>query len=117
MGRFIDDVCGGNDLQSVFIEAWKKEVFFRTFTLADMDWANKMAKGNDGEFIAYTIIRKALDENGDKLFSVADKQKMMRSVQSDILSSIVIRMKGEDVENIAEMEAEEYEKNSEAALN
>lgn len=100
---FIDEIIGSNELQSVYIEQWKKTIYFTMFTLDDMSYANRMAKGSDADFIAYTIIRKCLDENAKPLFTVADKQKLMRNVQSDVLANIVVRMKGEDVER-AELE-------------
>ena len=100
MADFIDEIVGKKELQSVFVEQWDKEIYFYRFTLADMDYANKHAKGSEADFIAYTIIRKCLDENGKPLFSVKDKAKLRNNVQSDILANIVIKMKGEDVGDV-----------------
>jgi len=58
-----------------------------------------MSKGKDGEFVAYTIIRKCLDEDGKKLFTIGDKLKLMNNVDPDVLSRIVIDMKGDDEES------------------
>ena len=104
MGQFIDEIVSSNDLRSVKIEQWQgKEVFFTPFTLADMDWVEKRAKtGSDSEQIAYTIIRKCLDSEGKPLFDIGDKPKLMRNVQSDVLASIVIQMKQDDVEHTAD---------------
>ena len=97
MADFIDEIAVKKELQSVFIEQWNKEIYFYSFTLADMDYANKHAKTSDAEFIAYTIIRKCLDENAKPLFTVKDKVKLRNNVQSDVLASIVVKMKGEDI--------------------
>jgi len=95
---FIDDICPANELQRLFISAWNREVFFYAFSLADLDYVKRMSKGNDGEFIAYYLIRKCLNEKAEQLFTVGDKQKLMRSFSSDTLADIVSTMRGEATE-------------------
>lgn len=95
----IDEIATGKTLLSTTVEAWGgKTIYYYPFTLADTDYATKMSKGKDGEFIAYTIIRKVLDENGNKHFTVKDKQRLMNGVDPEILSDLVIEMKGGDDE-------------------
>lgn len=92
---FIDEIIGDNGLKSV--EAFgDKTIYFTTFTLADGDYASKLSKGKDGEYIVYTLIRKALDADGNKLFTVADKQALMNKFSADELADIVVKMKGVD---------------------
>lgn len=92
---FIDDICPANELQRIYIDAWNREIFFYPFTLSDLDYVKRMSKGNDGEFIAYYLIRKCLNEKGEPCFSVGDKQKLMRSFPSETLADIVSKMRGE----------------------
>lgn len=102
---FIDEIIGENALRSIDVEAFGgRTIYFRTFTLADGDYANKMSKGNDGEYVVYTLIRKCLDAEGNRLFTVADKHKLMNSFSADVLSDIVVRMKSLD--EVTESEAE-----------
>lgn len=97
---FIDEIISPKELLSIKVPEWKdKIIYFYPFSLADTDHANKMSKGKDGEFIAYTIIRKSLDEEGNKLFTVADKVKLMNNFDPELLSRIVIDMKGDDEES------------------
>lgn len=94
---FIDEIIWDDELKSLDVEGWGgKTVYFKTFTLADSDYASKLSKGKDGEFIVYTLIRKCLDSDGTKLFTVADKMKLMNNFGADTLADIVVRMKGID---------------------
>lgn len=95
----IDEIQNDDELQSIYVEEWNRHIFFYPFTLADADYATKMSKGKDGEFVAYVIIRKVLDSEGKKQFTVADKIKLMTKVDPDVLSRIVIDMKGGDDED------------------
>jgi hypothetical protein len=50
--------------------------------------------------LAYALIHKALDENGDKLFTMDDKVKLMNSVDVAVLTKIGSWIMGsEDVES------------------
>jgi len=95
---FIDEIVIDCDLLSIHVEEWKKDVYFRPFTLGDSDWIQKMSNGKDGEFVAYFLIRKALDSDGKKLFTVADKLKLTRSCDSDVLMRVMLEMRGEKVD-------------------
>lgn len=106
----IDEIATGKTLLSIDVEAWGgKTIYYYPFTLADTDYATKMSKGKDGEFIAYTIIRKVLDENGNKQFTVKDKQRLMNGVDPEILSDLVIEMKGGDDEDDSQSSEDKQE--------
>ncbi len=94
----IDEITTGDELIPLEVSEWNKTIYYRPFTLADGDYASKMSKGKDGEFVAYTIIRKVLDENGKPHFTVKDKMRLMRSVSPKVLSRIVIDMGGDEEE-------------------
>ena len=92
----IDEITTGGELLSLDVPEWEKTIYFYPFSLADADYATKMSKGSDGQFVAYMIIRKVLNENGDKHFTIGDKQKLMSGVNPDLLSRLVVEMKGDD---------------------
>lgn len=108
---FIDEIIGDDDIKSVYIEEWKKDIFYKTFTLADGDWAEKFAKGKTGEYVIYTLIRKCLDSDGNKLFTVADKRKLMNNFDGDMLADILMRIKGVAVDETEETRLEVVAKN------
>ena len=103
---FIDGIISSNELQSVYIEEWNGDVFYKTFSLADGDYATKMSKGSDGAYVVYMLLRKCLDADGNKLFTLADKLKLMNNFDGDQLADILVRIKGEskeiDTDNIEE---------------
>jgi hypothetical protein len=84
-----------NDVSSFVVEAWSDdepfEIFYTPMTLADISKINKRAK-TDAEIIVYTLIFKALDKDGNRLFDLGDKVYLMSSVPSDVLADIVSRM-------------------------
>lgn len=96
---FIDEITISKDFLSITVDEWGgKEIFFTPITLADSDYCDKWAKGKDGEWIVYFIIRKCLDESGEKLFTVKDKQRLMKNVDSELLAKIVMDMRGEKID-------------------
>jgi len=46
--------------------------------------------------MAYVLIYKALDENGDKLFDLADKNALLNSVDREILVSVAQQIMGQE---------------------
>ena len=63
-----------------------------------------MAKEDDMAMLAYVLIYKALDENGDKIFSLEDKNTLLNKVDRNVL----IRVSNEIM---AEQPEEEVKKN------
>jgi hypothetical protein len=63
-----------------------------------------MAKEDDMAMLAYVLIYKALDENGDKIFDLGDKNTLLNKVDRNVL----IRVSNEIM---AEMPEEEVKKN------
>ena len=91
----IDKITSGRELLELPVPEWEETIFYYPYTLADNDYSTKMAKGSDAAFIAYTIIRKVLDSEAKPHFTVADKLKLMRETDPDVLTRIVIDMKGD----------------------
>lgn len=94
---FIDQIVINGDPLSIHVDEWDTDIYFRPFTLDDNDWIQKKANGQDGSFVAYFLIRKCLDKDGNKLFTVADKQALTKSCDSDLLTRIMLEMRGEKV--------------------
>ena len=44
-----------------------------------------MAKDNEMTMLAYVLIYKALDANGDQIFSLEDKQTLLTKVDRNVL--------------------------------
>jgi len=95
---FIDEIVVNGDLKSINVEEWNKDIYFKPFTLDDNDWIQKKANGQDGAFIAYFLIRKCLDADGKKVFTVSDKLKLTKSCDSDLLTRVMLEMRGETVD-------------------
>ena len=69
-------------------------IYFKPFTLRDKAFvARKAEKEGVGlEATADLIIRKALDENGNKLFSDVHRSLLLEQVDPDVLSSLAAIM-------------------------
>jgi hypothetical protein len=61
-------------------------------TLAEMNKLQKLAKDDDLSLLAYTLIEKALDSEGDKIFSIGDKHDLMTKVDRNVLQRVVEAM-------------------------
>jgi len=88
-----DQILKDKKTYQMQVESWDKKVFFNQFTLMDADWIARHAQGEDGATVAYTLICKLLDEEGNKMFTVADKQILMRNFSSEELSNIAVQMR------------------------
>ena len=56
----------------------------------------KMSKEDDLTMMAYVLIYKALDENGDKLFDLGDKNAFLNNVDREILVNVATQIMGQD---------------------
>lgn len=96
-----------NEMMSMIVEEWSDEserfmVHWKPVTLADKQRISKHAKGDDQATTVYTVIFKALDSNGENLFTLADKAALLNSVPSKTVEEIAIKIldidKGIDLE-------------------
>ena len=51
------------------------KIYCRPITLSETSKFMKLAKDDEVQLLAYVLIYKALDEAGEKLFTIADKKK------------------------------------------
>lgn len=64
-------------------------IYAKPLTLADKQKLRHLAlNGGELEVLAQTLIMKAEDECGGRLFTVADKHALMHSVDPDVLARV-----------------------------
>lgn len=74
------------------VPEWETVIYATPFTLAEQRKLYKFAKDDDMEFLVRAIILKAMDKDGEKIFDLSDKQKMMNRVDPKVLSRIATEM-------------------------
>jgi hypothetical protein len=76
------------------------KIFCKPITLSETSKFMRLAKDDDVQLLAYVLIYKALDEAGEKLFTIADKQTLLERVDRDVL----IRISTEMMNNVSQEE-------------
>ena len=93
------------DIRSMEVEEWADEsgtfkIYAKPLTLQESSKLYRLSKNDDLALLAYALIHKALDESGDKMFTMDDKHKMMNSVDVTVLTKIGTWIMGtEDVDS------------------
>jgi hypothetical protein len=72
------------------------KIYSKPLTLAETSKLYKMSKEDDLTMMAYVLIYKALDENGDKLFTLDDKSSLLNNVDQEILVSVATQIMGQE---------------------
>jgi len=103
---FIDEILPENELQSIHFEPWGKDIYFYPMTVNDSDWVEKKAKGSQAKTVCYTLVRKCMDEDGNRVFVPADAATLSNKFNLQVLSQLVIQMYGDE-----DPSAEDLEKN------
>jgi hypothetical protein len=76
-------------VRQIEVEEWDTTIYCTPFTLAEKKKLLKFAREDDIEFLARTLMLKALDKNGEALFDLSDKPKLMHKVDPTIITRIV----------------------------
>jgi len=86
-------------VQSIEVPEWKDEdgkptvIYWNPITLSEK---NKLFKKSDNmsdvSILADIVLMKALDKNGNKIFTLEDKLVLMHKVDSDVLSKVATAM-------------------------
>ncbi len=86
-------------VQSIEVPEWQDEqgnptiIYWQPITLAEKKKLfNKTENLNDAGLLADVVVMKALDKDGNKLFSLEDKLALNHKVDSDVLSKIAVAM-------------------------
>lgn len=84
-GHFRDQLAG--DLNSIEVPEWETTIYFKNIsTFAQEQKVLELhAKGELVAALVETLIQKALDKDGKKLFKQADKDVLMREVDPNII--------------------------------
>lgn len=94
--HFSDRMSGG--LRSVSIPEWDTTVFFKpSISLQQQAPISKLlAEGKNEEALVKTVIIRALDEDGKRLFREADKLELMTKCDPAIIANLVMEMNAGD---------------------
>jgi len=82
------------EIKCIEVPEWSDEnevvkIYAKPLTLAEMSKLQKFAKDDDDvALMAYCLIYKALDEEGNKVFDLSDKQTLMNNVDKDVLARL-----------------------------
>lgn len=86
-------------VQSIEVPEWEDEkgqptvIYWNPITLAEKKKLfNKTENLNDAGLLADVVIMKAIDKDGNKIFTIEDKIPIMHKVDSDVLSRIAVAM-------------------------
>ena len=86
-------------VQNISVPEWKDEdgnatvVYWNPITLSEKNKLFKKSDNlNDVSILADIVVMKAIDKDGNKLFTLEDKLALMHKVDSDVLSKIATAM-------------------------
>ena len=97
-------------MESVVVPEWDATIYFKPTTLAQRNRIFKYVNDGSLESLVETLIIRALDGDGKKLFNNNDKKALMESVDPDVIVRVINAMNEEP-----ETTVEDARKNSEAA--
>jgi hypothetical protein len=102
----------GAEMKSITVPEWESKIWFKTtITLKEQSKLIELAsQGKQVEALCESLIVKARNEDGTKMFSTADKVVLMNEVDPQIIIRIVGEINSVNDEDSADLEA--VEKNS-----
>jgi hypothetical protein len=89
------------DVKVIEVPEWGDEenplkIYSKPLTLAETSKLYKMSQEDDLTMMAYVLIYKALDENGDKLFDLSDKNSLLNKVDREVLVNVAQQIMGQE---------------------
>lgn len=95
------------EVKSLSVEEWGDEsgplvIYAKPLTLNESQKLYRLSKNNELELLAYALIHKALDSNGDKMFTMDDKHKLLNSVDVAVMTKVGTWIMGTDDVETAE---------------
>lgn len=82
-------------------------IYSKPLTLQETTKLYRMAKDDDMTMLAYVLIFKALDEDGNKLFSLEDKTTLLNKVDRNVLIRVANEIMAEQPEAVVKKKLEE----------
>ena len=86
-------------VQFIEVPEWKDEdgkptvIYWNPITLSEKNKLFKKSDNlNDVSILADIVVMKAIDKDGNKIFTLEDKLSLMHKVDSDVLSRIATEM-------------------------
>ena len=76
------------DRKIIDVPEWKITIYAKPLTLADKRILTRNTKPDDVTLFADVLILKAEDKEGKKLYSLEDKQTLMRSVDPEVVARV-----------------------------
>jgi hypothetical protein len=70
------------------------KIYCRPITLIEMKKFMALAKDDEVEMLVYVLIYKALDESGDKIYTLEHKHALLNSVDSGVLVRVATEVMG-----------------------
>jgi hypothetical protein len=91
------------DIKKINVPEWGEDgqsllIYSKPLTLQETSKLFRMAKDDDMAMLAYVLIYKALDENGDKIFSLEDKNALLNKVDRNVLIRVANEIMAEQPE-------------------
>lgn len=89
------------DVKVIKVPEWGTEdepltIYSKPLTLAETSKLYKMSREDDLTMMAYVLIYKALDSNGDKLFTLEDKHALLNNVDREVLVDVAQKIMGQE---------------------
>ena len=89
------------DVKVIEVAEWGEEdkplkIYAKPLTLAETSKLYKMSKNDDLTMMAYVLIYKALDADGNKLFNIGDKNDLMNNVDREVLMRVAQEIMGQE---------------------
>lgn len=96
------------EVQVVEVPEWGEDgspllLYYRPMTLAEKRPIFPKLQKNDLEALADIVVRKALDADGERVFSIEHKRGLMQRADSDVVARIGQAMMGVSVETDDEL--------------
>lgn len=102
------------DLLCVDVPEWATKVYYRPINLLDQgEIYSLQEQKKTAEAVAMTIVLRARNEDGSRMFKRADKFQIMNDVDPDVITKIIGAMNGDDG---IEEDEDELLKNSETTV-
>ena len=76
------------DRKIIDVPEWKITIYAKPLTLADKRILTRNTKPDDVTLFADVLFLKAEDKEGKKLYSLEDKQTLMRSVDPEVVARV-----------------------------
>lgn len=95
-----EDILAGGLKGPIRVDEWDADIYWKpTTTMAEEAKIIELSQaGKTTEALVMTLIMKARDEDGNPVFTGADKLKLMRGVDPKIILRIVTAMGADDDE-------------------